>query len=135
MNDNVYWRVFMNRYSKIALLCTLLCGSASAHHSTANFDRSIETHITGTVTHVNFTNPHSVIELDVDTGAGAAEHYTVFATSKVVLLRYGWSPNSVQQGDTISVSGYPDRKEPHFLYMSNITFRTGEEWSRSEVLE
>ena len=122
-------------YRTLSLLVGLLLTSTSiGHHSTANFDRSVAISITGTVTDFQFTNPHSLIVMDTDT-AGQSATYSVFATSKVVLLRYGWRPDSIQAGDSISVTGHPDRDNPSFLYMTGITFADGTGWSRSEILE
>lgn len=115
--------------------CAALSAAGAAHHSTANFDRSRETTITGTVTHFSFANPHSFIELEVTQADGQLRKYTVFATSKVVLLRYGWKPGIVKPGDSITVAGYPDRDEPVYLYMKDIVFGDGTAWSRDDVLE
>lgn len=88
--------------------------------------------ITGTVTDFQFTNPHSLIVIDSDDQSGS---YSVFATSKVVLLRYGWRPDSIHAGDSISITGHPDRDDPSFLYMTGIRFADGTEWSRADILE
>lgn len=114
---------------------TLLCFAipASAHHSVSNFDSSKTATVTGTVTYVSFTNPHSFFDVDVESSEGTTE-YKIFATSRVVLLRYGWRPDSVEVGDTITIEGRPDRQDPTQLYLLRITFADGSEWSRDEVL-
>ena len=112
----------------------LVASLTMGHHSTANFDRSIRTEISGTVTKFQFSNPHSLIELDV-VDEGQMRNYSVFATSKVVLLRYGWRPDSVKEGDSISITGHPDRDDPLFVYLTGIQFADGSEWSRSDILE
>jgi Family of unknown function (DUF6152) len=109
---------------------------AASHHSTANFDRSMQLEITGVVTRFQFSNPHSLIQMDVpDDASGQTQTYSVFATSRVVLLRYGWRPESVNAGDTITITGHPDFDNPLFVYMTGIRFADGSEWSRSEILE
>jgi hypothetical protein len=107
-------------------------GPALAHHSVSNFDQDKRSQITGVVAYVSFTNPHSYFDIDVK-GENGADKYKVFATSKVALLRYGWRPNSVKVGDTISIEGWPDRTNPHYLYMLKIRFADGTEWSRDEI--
>ncbi len=109
-------------------------GSALAHHSTANFDSDTTTTVTGIVSYVSFTNPHSFFDMDV-AGAEGTKQYKVFATSKVALLRYGWRPDSVKQGDRITIEGRPDRTDPTQLYMLRITFADGSVWSRDEILQ
>jgi hypothetical protein len=114
----------------------LLGGAVVAHHSTANFDRDTATAITGVVMQFQFMNPHSLIEMEVtDETTGQTMSYSVFATSKVVLLRYGWRPDSIHVGDSISITGHPDRENPLFVYLTGIEFADGTEWSRSEILE
>ena len=111
-----------------------LVGPALAHHSTANFDSDKTTTVTGIVSYVSFTNPHSFIDMDV-AGADGAKQYKVFATSKVALLRYGWRPDSVKPGDRITIEGRPDRVDPTQLYLLRITFADGSVWSRDEILQ
>ncbi|MCP5145257.1 MAG: hypothetical protein H6978_10635 [Gammaproteobacteria bacterium] len=119
------------------LFATLLAAVSAgtlAHHSTANFNKNEVTTITGKVTYFSFANPHSFIDVDVAEGNDTAP-YKVFATSKVVLIRYGWRPTSVKPGDTITVSGYPDYDNPSFLYLTEITFADGHKWLRGDVAE
>lgn len=111
-----------------------LAAPVAAHHSTANFDSDKTTTVTGVVSYVSFTNPHSFIDMDV-VGAGGAKQYKVFATSKVALLRYGWTPDSVKPGDTITIEGRPDRTDPTQLYLLRITFADGTKWSRDDILQ
>jgi L-ascorbate metabolism protein UlaG (beta-lactamase superfamily) len=116
--------------------CVLLALSAPAvaHHSTANFDSGRTTTVSGVVTYVSFTNPHSFIDMNV-TAAEGVKPYKVFATSKVALLRNGWRPDSVKPGDTITIEGRPDRTDPTQLYLLRITFADGSKWSRDEILQ
>lgn len=129
------------RWQALGLLGVLVAGTAFAHHSTANFDRTKEQTITGTVTYFGFTNPHSFIDIDAPASAGAApaaatqgtsaEPYKVFAPGRVLLVRYDWLPTDVKPGDKVTVTGYPDRKNPHFMYLARITFASGKVWTRS----
>ena len=106
---------------------------ASAHHSTANFDSTKTTSITGTVTYFAFTNPHSYFDIDVTDKKGVVQHYKVFTVAKVVMTRNGWTVGDLKAGDQVAVSGNPDRKEPHYLYLQKITFKSGKEWTRDRV--
>ncbi|MGD8325058.1 MAG: DUF6152 family protein [Gammaproteobacteria bacterium] len=125
------------RHVLIALIgSTMLLCVAGAHHSVSNFDRSIVSEISGVVTRFQFMNPHSLIEMDVADGtAGQTRRYRVFATSRVVLQRYGWRPDSVHVGDSISITGHPDEEQPTFIYLTGIEFADGTQWARSEILE
>ena len=120
-------------FSSLWLLLTL-AGPAAAHHSTANYDSDKTAKVTGVVSYVSFTNPHSFIDMDVMAAEGTKK-YKIFATSKVALLRYGWRPDSVKPGDTITIEGRPDRNDDTQLYLLRITFADGTVWSRDEILQ
>jgi len=114
-----------------ALLALSTC--ALAHHSVSNFDFDKETSISGKVTYFSFTNPHSFIDMEAVDAQGATSAWKVFATSKVVLQRYGWTPSSVKAGDTISVTGHPDKLKPREMYLTKIRFADGTEWLRKSI--
>ena len=108
--------------------------SAQAHHSTANFDHSKQQTITGTVTYFGFTNPHSFIDLSAaNPKGGKLEAFKVFAAGRVLLVRYDWKVDDVKAGDKITVTGYPDRKDPHFMYLTKVVFQSGKVWERSQI--
>ena len=127
----------MNAIQRLVGCVSILCAyapGALAHHSTANFDSGKTATVTGVVTYMSFTNPHSFIDMDVIEADGV-KAYKVFATSKVALLRYGWRPDSVKAGDRITIEGRPDRNDPSELYLLRITFADGSVWSRDEILQ
>ena len=118
------------------LACMLLAIAlpARAHHSTSNFDFTKTVTITGVVSYVSLTNPHSFFNVKVDGPEGVAQ-YKVFATAKVALQRHGWRPDTLKAGDTVSVEGNPDKEDPTFLSLHKIKFANGTEWSTDEVYE
>ena len=106
---------------------------ALAHHSTANFDQAKEQTITGTVTYFGFTNPHSFIDLEAASpDSGKLEPFKVFAPGRVLLTRYDWQVGDLKAGDKVTITGYPDRKDAHFMYLARVTFASGKQWKRSE---
>lgn len=114
-------------------LVVLLSAAAFAHHSVSNFDFEKDVTVTGKATYFSFTNPHSFIDLESKDDKGGVTAWKVFATSKVVLQRYGWTQASVQVGDTITVTGHPDKLKPTEMYLTKIKFANGKEWLRSSV--
>lgn len=121
--------------SVLLFVLPIAFGVAWAHHSTANFDMTKQLTVAGVVTSFEFMNPHSLIKLDVTGADGAANNYSVFATSRSVLIRYGWRPESVKPGDKITVTGALDRQDPHHMYLLKITFADGKEWGRDEIAQ
>ena len=123
---------FANRFLALCMLC--LAAAAQAHHSTANFDRNQTVTITGTVTYFSFTNPHSFFDIDVvDEKSSKVVPHKVFAAGRVLLARYDWKPTDLKAGDRITVSGYPDRKDPNFMYLTRIVFASGKVWERTQI--
>jgi uncharacterized protein DUF6152 len=78
----------------------------SAHHSTAAFDMTRATTVSGVVTRFYWANPHSYIDLDID---GKTWRLEVEALN--LLRRYGWTKDSLKPGDKISCTGAP-AKDP-----------------------
>ena len=92
----------------LALTGALLGASlpATAHHSfAAIFDSAKHVEVTGTVTRVEWMNPHTWIYLDVKKGSGAPEAWAFELGSPNRLMRYGWNQDSLQAGATITITG------------------------------
>ena len=115
-------------------LLLLLATAATAHHSTANFDRTRQESVTGTVKFFGFTNPHSFIDLDVTNAEGRTEPYKVFLPGRVLLTRYNWKPGDLKAGDRVTITGNPDRSDARFIYLLRVKFASGKEWERSREI-
>jgi hypothetical protein len=125
----------MTKRTVLLLSLLLMTCVAAAHHSTANFDQSKEQTITGVVTYFGFTNPHSYIDLQASTSqSDAVEPYKVFAPGRVLLLRYDWFVADLKAGDKVTITGAPDRNDPHFMYLTRITFASGKVWQRNQQI-
>jgi hypothetical protein len=97
---------------KISLLCVLAIamGLASApafaHHSfAAEYDNKKPVDLTGTVTKVEWMNPHARFYLDVKDESGKVTNWEFELGSPNGLMRQGWTRNSMKIGDQISVQG------------------------------
>lgn len=95
------------------LLGTLAIGSlatgpeALAHHSfPAQYDESKPVMLTGTITTVEWTNPHIFIYIDVtDEETGEVANWALELGGPNALLRLGWKRDSLKPGDVIIVEG------------------------------
>jgi len=91
-------------------------GGALAHHSfAAFFDPSKLVTITGKVTQFAFTNPHGVIALTVSRADGSPREWRVETNAPVILLRRGWSRDSIKPGETVTIEGWPARDGRSYL--------------------
>jgi len=97
--------------SALAALLLAAAGAALAHHSFAVFfDETRDVTITGTVKSFRFTNPHGVIVLDVaEPQGGAHREWRVETNAPVVLMRRGWTRDSLKSGEQVTVQGWPSR--------------------------
>src|SRR5580698_1788764 len=78
-----------------------------AHHSfAAEFDVKQPITLKGTVTKVEWTNPHVWIYIDVTTESGAVEHWQCENGAPNALARMGWTRHSLNAGDKITVEGF-----------------------------
>ena len=77
-----------------------LNGMAAAHHSGAAYDMDHPRTMEGTVTTVNWTNPHITFVVESDAKDGEPARTWVFEVSSPgVLMRSGWTKRSLQPGD------------------------------------
>ena len=93
--------------SAFALL--VLAGAApSAHHSFgAEYDDQKPITITGVVTKIDWTNPHSYVFLDVKDSSGQTVPWKFEGYPPGVLYRTGWKRNvTMKPGDTVTIFGW-----------------------------
>jgi hypothetical protein len=99
------------RSNRVAVLlgAGLLMGAVSAwaHHAfAAEFDVSKPIHFTGTVTKVELVNPHTWIHVDTKGPNGQVTSWMIEAGTPNVLLRRGFTKNSVPAGSEVVVDGF-----------------------------
>ena len=108
----------MKPVSALAIVVLLMAAApASAHHSfSAEFDATKCRDVTGTLTKVNYENPHSYIFVDVKDASGKVAEATFQLSSTTNLKRGGADRPTMMKsvGKTVTVRGCPSKNgEPN----------------------
>jgi hypothetical protein len=99
---------------------------AAAHHSfAAQYDASKPVTLSGTVTKVEWTNPHARFYIDVKDADGKVVNWNLEIASPNYLKRAGWSSTSLKQGDEVTVEGSLARSGANMANASTVTFADG----------
>jgi hypothetical protein len=90
----------------LALLAATPWPAAGHHSFSAEFDVTKKFTFTGTVTKVEWANPHVFFYLDVkDEKTGAVTNWAMEMGSPNGLMRAGWSRATIKSGDRVMVEG------------------------------
>jgi Family of unknown function (DUF6152) len=113
-----------------AAMCLLGAAAANAHHSfAAEFDRDQPVEFTGTVTKVEWSNPHARFYVrgpDPDMDDDTPVDWNIELVSANVLMRQGWRHDTLNVGDVVTVEASRARKDPHVVNGGKVTRDTGE---------
>jgi hypothetical protein len=94
---------------------------ALAHHSfSAEFDTANPFKLTGTVTKVEWTNPHVWFFLDVKGEDGKVENWGLEMGPPNTIMRAGWNRNTMKVGDVVRVEGSRARDASNHGYASVV---------------
>ena len=93
-----------------------------AHHSFApEYDAARPMELKGTVTRVEWTNPHVRFYIDVQDASGKIENWNFEMASPNVLSRNGWRKDTLKVGSTITVGGFLARHGERMAIAESFT--------------
>jgi len=99
---------------------------ALAHHSfAAEYDRDKPITLTGTVTRLEWTNPHARLYIEVKEAGGNLVTWDFELGPPNGLMRQGWTRNSLQTGQTVTVNGFLSKDEPHVANARSVFLPDG----------
>jgi hypothetical protein len=98
----------------------------AAHHSfAAEYDATKPVELTGTVTKVEWTNPHTRLYVDVKDENGHVINWNIELGGPLQLNRMGWRRDSVKAGDQVTVQGYLAKDGSKMANARNVVFADG----------
>ena len=111
----------------ICIAALLLVLPVYAHHPfSAEYDANTPVNMMGTVTKVDWENPHTHIYMDVKGTSGETEHWTVELGNPKKLQDLGWKKDAtVKMGDMITVEGWKARDGSNRANANTITLAGG----------
>ncbi len=108
-----------------ALTLAVAAAPVYAHHSfAAEFDAEKPVKLTGTVTKVEWTNPHAWIYIDVTDDAGKVANWAWELGSPTSLVRLGWTRNSLKVGTSVTFEGSRARDGSNTANARSVTLNS-----------
>jgi len=97
-----------------------------AHHSfAAEYDSNKPIKISGVVTKVEWMNPHARFYVDVKSADGKITNWNFELGAIPVLLKQGWTKNSLKAGDEVSVEGSAAKDNSNSANARSVTLPGG----------
>jgi hypothetical protein len=97
-----------------------------AHHSfSAEYDRAKTVELKGTVTKVEWMNPHARFYVDVKDDASKVTNWEFELGSPNGLMRQGWTRNSLKEGDVVTVNGSRAKDGSNLVNASTVVLGNG----------
>jgi hypothetical protein len=117
-------RLLITRLAATLALCPVF--ASQAHHSfSAEFDRDKPITLTGTVTKLEWTNPHARIYIDVTDADGKVVNWDFELGPPNGLMRQGWNRNSLGQGLTVTINGFLSKDQPNVANARSVHLPDG----------
>src|SRR5665213_2446693 len=111
----------------VGAIAVLLAGaSLSAHHSfAAEFDINKPVTLQGTVTKIEWVNPHVYVYIDVKHASGKITPWSLSSLGPATARRAGVTRANFGQGQAVTILGYHAKDGSNFGFMRKMTFADG----------
>ena len=108
------------------LVCTAIPATLWGHHSfAAEYDSQKMMTVTGTITKVEWTNPHVYLHVAAKDAAGKVTNYALEGYPPNTLKRTGFPKESLKEGMTVTVTAYTSKDGSNTGAGREVTFPDG----------
>lgn len=98
----------------------------AAHHSfAAEYDENKPIVLTGSVTKLEWMNPHARFYVDVKDASGKVTNWEFELANLNALIRRGWTRNSLKPGDVVTVDGFLAKDGSPLVNTKTVTLSDG----------
>ena len=109
----------------VAIGIVLSSLSITAHHSfAAQYDRNKPIALKGTITKMEWANPHIYFYIDV-VDNGATTNWAIEGGAPSTLYRAGWRKDSAKVGEVVAIDGFLARDGSKLVNMQNAVLSDG----------
>lgn len=116
----------IHRLIAAATLAAVCAAPAAAHHSfAAQYDRTKSITLKGTVTKIEWQNPHLYFYVDVTGADGKAVNWAVEGGAPNSLYRAGWRRDSLQVGNVVTIDGWLAKDGSKLANMRTVILADG----------
>jgi hypothetical protein len=126
---DTFWKVLIMNKRLIGLVISLgLAGGTSlwAHHSlAAEYDQKKNVTLTGTLTKLDWRNPHAWIYMDVKNASGGIDKWECELGSPNAMTRAGFTQESVKVGEEIVLDGILAKKGTNICSTRTVKGKDG----------
>jgi hypothetical protein len=98
-----------------------------AHHGASEYDMTKIITLHATVTELQFVNPHTLVVFTVKDDSGKALEWEGELPSPNLLMRRGWSRNTLKPGDQVTIIGAPAKNGERGMQIKKLVFPDGHE--------
>jgi hypothetical protein len=118
------------------LICCVVMGALLlssqpmlAHHGQVVYQRKSIT-LKGSVTKYEWSNPHTIITLAVQTEKGGVDEWYLEVLPPTQMLQAGWTKQTLKSGDEITATGRPGRSGERIMWLEYLVTADGRKLSR-----
>ena len=110
----------------IAVIALFIAPVVAHHAFTAEFDADKPVRLTGSVTKVEWINPHAWMHIDVEDDQGQVNNWSIELAAPNAMIRLGWNNNSIPVGTEVIVEGWQAKNGSNVANGGHVTLPDGQ---------